>query len=1563
MSEAQKRDSQSPSEEEFPSTASFTDSAVGSGAHIGPYKLLRILGEGGFAVVYLAEQERPVKRRVALKVIKPGMDTKQVIARFEAERQALALLDHPNIAHVFNAGTTQAGRPYFIMEYVKGVPITEHCDRHKLTIEERLELFLRVCEAVQHAHQKGIIHRDIKPSNVQVSIQAEQAVPKVIDFGVAKAISQPLTERTLVTEQGQFVGTPEYTSPEQAEMTSQDIDTRTDIYSLGVVLYELLTGALPFDPKTLREGGVDHIRHIIREEEPKTPYTRLSTISGEESTKLARLRRTDVRTLGRKLHGDLDWIIIKAMEKDRTRRYQTAHALAEDIQRHLDHEPVLAGPPSTIYRAKKLLRKHRTQAIRAAMIAILLAALAVTSVMYIRAVNQGKEAEFREHEAILSKAQQHHSVGQHQKALAEIEAILDSKRVGLSARLLFGRLLFEVGRFSDAEAELRQLLGEEPKIAGAAHYLLAMIYTGSDSAKAKVHQQRAEELLPRTAEAYCLRAIAAGTPKEAVDWLSHAVTFDPSHYPSHKALALAYYALKDYSKMAHEVGIIIALRPMDSLGYALRSLVLRETGELNDAIANLDNAIKMCDVENQRAELHNQRRETYVRMGDYKAAFEDAQRCVDLEPEEFIYRFHVFTALVSLGDYDAARQEHRKIVGTEPAQQQQFEAWAKRHVFRVLGAGQPFELPVDITFGDAFCAMQEAADYYHALEAKAMRLVPGVYGQPSWSPDRKQLAYGRSDLYTWQPKTLTAGAPAISESSGIEILDVESGTTRLLVSFGKDPCWSPDGKYIAFVREPKRIRGYQEELWVITAAGEQLRQLAPGAWPIWSSDSKRLFFLSRVDNMLCSIRVEDPTAKPERILSCPGRFPWVSPDEKYVAYGVDNELRIVELSSGSVVTTWIIPLPWKAMLVRWSPDGKELSLGGLWGLDLGLWIFEVTSKKAWHIFDAPAKACIWSPDRFRTIIEISHPFEELWLATLDPNIPTYQALAPALSLKDYRQHRLKQSTRAIELNPLDANNYLSRAIAYIRLQEYEKATADLEKFAKCLESGRRHSPELMNYLISITENLALQGIEQYRMGRYEEALVTLTGVDRLRRAVNNESHPSDVAFTAMALHRLGRDQEAKAALNRLRHLFEDGKYIHELSCLCKVEQFFAGESSKVCLVWQCIEAGKLKEALELIEELLTFPRQEDTEIAGRVQSAIKALARAHYNRGRSAKHRGGGYGETISDYEAAVRADPNYARAFSDLAWLRAACPAAEFRDDIKAIENATKACELTNWEDHHCLGTFAAVCAEIGNFVDAVKWQKKALELLPIGERYVWQANYETRLGLYQSGKRYDKGNLWSFSTGNMVTWWKLDENSGRIAADSSGSNCDGTLIGNPQWQPSDGKLGGALEFDGDGEYVKIGDESIFDFIDEITVAVWVNITTVPRQWTAIVTKGNSAWRLSTVLDERKFQFAVTAGPPWHYVNGDMTVSAGEWHHVCGTYDGANIRLYVDGMEDPGSPVAYSGRITSNDFDVCIGENSERSGRYWHGLIDDVRIYSHALSQQEIKAIFGGDGSSSVKD
>jgi serine/threonine protein kinase len=368
-------------------TASLDFFTEKPGSKIGRYKLLSVLGEGGMGIVYLAEQKHPIRRQVALKVIKPGMDSKRVIARFEAERQALALLDHPNIAHVYDAGTTENGRPYFVMEYVKGLSITEHCDRHKLTIEDRLNLFRQVCLAVNHAHQKGIIHRDIKPSNILVSLQEDQALPKIIDFGVAKALAQPLTERTLVTEQGQLFGTPEYMSPEQADMASEDIDTRSDIYSLGVLLYVLLTGVLPFDSTTFREGGIEHIRQVIRETDPKTPSTRLTSL-GEEAEKVAQSRRTEVGTLARCLHKELEWIPLKAMRKERSERYRSASEFADEIDNYLKGAPLLAGPPGTLYRLSKSIRRHK--ALVAGTLAVIVVSLIGTIVSMIFAIGQSR---------------------------------------------------------------------------------------------------------------------------------------------------------------------------------------------------------------------------------------------------------------------------------------------------------------------------------------------------------------------------------------------------------------------------------------------------------------------------------------------------------------------------------------------------------------------------------------------------------------------------------------------------------------------------------------------------------------------------------------------------------------------------------------------------------------------------------------------------------------------------------------------------------------------------------------------------------------------------------------------------------------------------------------------------------------------------------------------------------------------------------------------------------------------------------------------------------------------
>jgi serine/threonine protein kinase len=402
-------------------TVNYVPLAESPGMVIGPYKLLQQIGEGGFGVVYMAEQTHPVRRMVALKIIKPGMDTAQVIARFESERQALALMDHPNIARVFDAGATDSGRPYFVMELVKGVPITEFCDRNLLPTDGRLGLFLDLCHAIQHAHHKGIIHRDIKPSNVMVTLHDGVPVVKVIDFGVAKATGLRLTDRTFFTAYGQMIGTPAYMSPEQAEMSGLDIDTRSDVYALGVLLYELLTGTTPLEDQRLRQAAYVEMQRLIREEEAPRPSTRLSSLGGS-ATVLAGNRGLDVKRLVQLLAGDLDWLVMKALEKDRNRRYDTPGSFAEDIERYLDHEAILARPPSTAYKLKKFTQRNRATVITIAMVAAsLILGMVLTSWQAVRALSAEGQATLAQAQAETDRDRVQKEKQRAEDALADVQ--------------------------------------------------------------------------------------------------------------------------------------------------------------------------------------------------------------------------------------------------------------------------------------------------------------------------------------------------------------------------------------------------------------------------------------------------------------------------------------------------------------------------------------------------------------------------------------------------------------------------------------------------------------------------------------------------------------------------------------------------------------------------------------------------------------------------------------------------------------------------------------------------------------------------------------------------------------------------------------------------------------------------------------------------------------------------------------------------------------------------------------------------------------------------------------
>jgi serine/threonine protein kinase len=463
----------------------------GPGTLIGPYKLLEQIGEGGFGLVFMAEQQQPIRRKVAVKVLKPGMDTRQVIARFDAERQALALMDHPNIARVLDAGQTSSVRPFFVMELVRGVPITEYCDQYNLTPRERLELFITLCHAVQHAHQKGIIHRDLKPSNVMVTMLDGEPVAKVIDFGIAKALGPQLTERTLYTGFAQLIGTPMYMSPEQAALSAQDVDTRSDIYSLGVILYELLTGTTPLDRKRLGRAAYDEMCRIIREEEPPKPSTRISTL-GEAATSVSARRGSDPRRLGQLCRGELDWIVMKALEKNRNRRYDTAGAFAVDIERYLRDEAVEACPPSSLYRLRKFARRYRGPLATAGLLVLLLVSGMVVSLW------QWRVSEARRLQAEKAEVET-------RKVAAQLKAVND---------FLIDDLLGQASPFKNpvgANTTIRELLDKaakeiddnkavaaEPEVEATIRDEIGHVYSALGlSDKAESHMERALEIRQR----------------------------------------------------------------------------------------------------------------------------------------------------------------------------------------------------------------------------------------------------------------------------------------------------------------------------------------------------------------------------------------------------------------------------------------------------------------------------------------------------------------------------------------------------------------------------------------------------------------------------------------------------------------------------------------------------------------------------------------------------------------------------------------------------------------------------------------------------------------------------------------------------------------------------------------------------------------------------------------------------------------------------------------------------------------------------------------------------------
>jgi serine/threonine protein kinase/Tol biopolymer transport system component len=1030
-----------------------TPLAEGPGTVIGPYKLLEKIGEGGMAVVYMAEQERPLRRRVALKIIKLGMDTQQVIARFEAERQALAIMDHPNIAKVFDAGATDTGRPYFVMELVHGISMTEFCDEENLPMQERLTLFLDVCNGVQHAHQRGIIHRDLKPSNIMVTMHDDRAVPKVIDFGIAKATNQQLTEKTLFTRYAHMIGTPAYMSPEQAQMSGLDIDTRSDIYSLGVLLYELLTGTVPFRDKELLEAGFLEMQRIISEEEPIWPSTKLSTL-GDTLTEIAKQRCCTPDILRKTVRGDLDWIVMKSLDKNRTRRYETASSFRRDVQHYLDHEPVDARKPSIVYGLRKYLYRHRSQVLLSlAGIVLICAVIAVLVTGHKNRLHRAAR-EALEHQSVLSDAREAYAGGDPNRALTQLKLILPSRSIGAEARLLYAGILVDSRYPEEARRFLRPLFAAQPTIAGAAHALWARIILESDGTGAarlkelKEHQDQAEALLPATAEAYFLRAMMESAIKEKLIFLDKALDLDRGHYESCRLRAFIDYAAQKYDRMQEDTLLMIGKRPQDSLGYALRARAQEGLKDDDGALVHYQYALRRTSEDDaQYPELCARICTIGLRCQNYDNVIIWATEGLKHAPNEARLRFHVFCALTARGDYERADALFAGMISSNVVTLAKFRDWSRGYVFDSLDARQSWHAPGGKPQGVAFLPLLEAEEHHDRLSDKAERIIRDGF-TARWSPDSRKLAYGLGML----------------ECSGIAVYDLKSQETELLVAPAKDPAWSPDGRYIAYVRNARNLplsdlaipehrqrRRVGGEVWIMEADGTKPRHLAQGYWPSWSWDSKRVYYLYQ--GKLRTVAVDEPGSLPSSILTCSGSLPSISPNEQYVAYVKNETLHVVDLASRSQIAQCSVPpLTWGG---HWSPNSRQFSLGSfiLSEVKTGLWIYDLGTNQITKTLGGMVTSASWNHDGSKLAICTVGSAFEIWLADVDPSISEATGSGSGSSYEAHFKEMVDFYTRRLERDDNDIAIYLRRAECHHYLRDQKGLRHDMHQHITALGSS------------------------------------------------------------------------------------------------------------------------------------------------------------------------------------------------------------------------------------------------------------------------------------------------------------------------------------------------------------------------------------------------------------------------------------------------------------------------------------------------------------------------------